>query len=232
MTQRILVVDDDRQIVRLLSSYFEEAGFAALAAYDGESAKQMVCAERPDLVVMDIGLPGYNGLELTRWLRADPQLSSTPIILLTARVEAAEKIAALEIGADDYLTKPFNPREVLARVRAILRRTTIRATPPHMLQAGDLRLHIDQRLLSVRGAAVDLTPTEFSILQTLMENPEHAFTRTELIEKALGYTYEGMERTLDSHVRNLRKKIEVDPAEPCYLETVFGVGYRFKKSAS
>jgi two-component system alkaline phosphatase synthesis response regulator PhoP len=230
MAQRILVVDDDKQIVRLVSSYLEEAGFVALSAHDGESAMHLLRAERPDLVVLDIGLPGHDGLEITRWLRADTYLSHIPILMLTARVEDVDKIVGLELGADDYLTKPFNPREVLARVRAILRRTTVNASLPHWVQMGDLRLDVDRHLLSVRGAAVDLTPTEFSVLQALMENPEHAFTRTELIEKALGYTYEGMERTLDSHIKNLRKKIETDPAQPRYLETVFGVGYRFKKS--
>jgi two-component system alkaline phosphatase synthesis response regulator PhoP len=230
MAQRILVVDDDRQIVRLVSSYLEDAGFLTLAAHDGDTAMHALRAERPDLVVLDIGLPGRDGLDITRWLRADPHLANIPILMLTARVEDVDKIVGLEMGADDYLTKPFNPREVLARVRAILRRATVNANLPHIVQVGELRLDIDRHLLSVRGAAVDLTPTEFSILQTLMENPDHAFTRSELIEKALGYTYEGMERTLDSHVKNLRKKIELDPAQPRYLETVFGVGYRFKKS--
>jgi len=230
MAQRILVVDDDKQIVRLVSSYLEDAGFLTLAAHDGETAMHALRAERPDLVVLDIGLPGHDGLDITRWLRADPYLANIPILMLTARVEDVDKIVGLEMGADDYLTKPFNPREVLARVRAILRRATAQANLPHILQVGELRLDIDRHLLSVRGAAVDLTPTEFSISQTLMENPDHAFTRSELIEKALGYTYEGMERTLDSHIKNLRKKIELDPAQPRYLETVFGVGYRFKKN--
>lgn len=230
MAQRILVVDDDRQIVRLVSSYLEDAGFLTLAAHDGDTAMHALRAERPDLVVLDIGLPGHDGLDITRWLRADPHLANIPILMLTARVEDVDKIVGLEMGADDYLTKPFNPREVLARVRAILRRTAASASLPHIVQVGELRLDIDRHLLSVRGAAVDLTPTEFSILQSLMENPDHAFTRSELIEKALGYTYEGMERTLDSHVKNLRKKIELDPTQPQYLETVFGVGYRFKKS--
>jgi two-component system alkaline phosphatase synthesis response regulator PhoP len=232
MAQRILVVDDDRQIVRLVSAYLEEAGFLTLAAHDGETAMHMLRVERPDLVVLDIGLPGHDGLEITRWLRADPHLMTVPILMLTARVEDVDKIVGLEMGADDYLTKPFNPREVLARVRAILRRTTAQASPPPILEVGALRLDVDRHLLSVRGIAVSLTPTEFSILRTLMENPDHAFTRSELIEKVLGYTYEGLDRTLDSHIKNLRKKIEVDPAHPCFLETVFGVGYRFNRGES
>jgi len=227
--QRILVVDDDKQIVRLVSSYLEEAGFAVLAAFDGESAMHTIRREHPDLIVLDVMLPGHDGMEITRWLRGDPHVAGIPILMLTARVEDVDKIVGLEIGADDYLTKPFNPREVLARVRAILRRVG-GLTPPQILQIGALRLDVDHHFVSVDGQAVELTPTEFTLLQTLMQNPDHAFTRAELIEKALGYTYEGMERTLDSHIKNLRKKIEVDPAEPHYLETVFGVGYRLRRN--
>jgi len=227
--QRILVVDDDKQIVRLVSSYLEEAGFAVLAAFDGETAMHTIRREHPDLIVLDVMLPGHDGMEITRWLRGDPHVAGIPILMLTARVEDVDKIVGLEIGADDYLTKPFNPREVLARVRAILRRVG-GLTPPQILQIGALRLDVDHHFVSVDGQAVELTPTEFILLQTLMQNPDHAFTRAELIEKALGYTYEGMERTLDSHIKNLRKKIEVDPAEPHYLETVFGVGYRLRRN--
>ncbi len=230
MAQRILVVDDDRQIVRLVSTYLEAAGFLTLQAHDGEAAMHALRAERPDLVVLDIGLPGHDGLEITRWLRTDPHLSHIPILMLTAHVEDVDKIVGLEMGADDYVTKPFNPREVLARVRAILRRTQANANLPNILQVCDLRLDLDRHFLSVRGAAVDLTPTEFSVLQTLMQNPDHAFTRAELIEKTFGYMYEGLERTLDTHIKNLRKKIETKPGQPRYLETVFGVGYRFKQS--
>ncbi len=230
MAQRILVVDDDRQIVRLVSTYLESAGFETLQAHDGDTAMHALRAERPDLVVLDLGLPGHDGLEITRWLRADPHLSQIPILMLTAHVEDVDKIVGLEMGADDYVTKPFNPREVLARVRAILRRATARASLPNILQVRDLRLDIDRHFLSVRGAAVDLTPTEFSLLQILMENPNHAFTRAELIEKTFGYMYEGLERTLDTHIKNLRKKIETQPGQPRCLETVFGVGYRFTQS--
>jgi two-component system, OmpR family, alkaline phosphatase synthesis response regulator PhoP len=230
MVQRILVVDDDKQIVRLVSSYLEEAGFVVLTAYDGEAAIHSIRRDHPDLIVLDLMLPGRDGLEITRWLRADPHVAGIPILMLTARVEDVDKILGLELGADDYLTKPFNPREVLARVRAILRRVGGGLGQPQILQIGGLRLDVDHHFISVDGQAVDLTPTEFTLLQTLMENPDHAFTRTELIEKALGYTYEGMERTLDSHIKNLRKKIEADPAEPHYLETVFGVGYRLRRN--
>ena len=238
MTQRILVVDDDKQVVQPVAAYLEEAGFAVLTAYDGETAQHLIRWEPLDLIVLGLALPGHDGLEITRWLRADPSLARLPVLMLTTQVEEVDKFLDLdlELGADDYLIAPFNPHEVLARVRTILRRANGRADEraheranlAHILQIDHLRLDLEHHLLSVEGAAVPLTPTEFSLLQTLMENPDHAFTRLELIEKALGDTYAGTERTLDSHVKNLRKKIEADPAEPRYLETVFGVGYRLR----
>lgn len=227
MPQRILVVDDDKQIVRLVKTYLEEAEFSVLTAFDGEDALRVIRYERPDLVVLDIQLPRQDGWEITRRLRSDETLSSIPILMLTARVQDMDKILGLELGADDYLTKPFNPREVVARVRAILRRA---ATPPplaRILQQGALRLDLDQHRLTLDMTPVELTPTEFALLKTFMEHPRHAFTRSELIEKAMGYAYEGLDRTLDSHIKNLRRKIEVDASAPRYIETVFGVGYRF-----
>ena len=226
MAQRILVVDDDKQIVRLVSSYLEQAGFALFTAYDGDEAMRVIRRERPDLIVLDLMLPKHDGYEITKWLRGDQTLASTPILMLTARVEDGDKILGLELGADDYLTKPFNPREVVARVRAILRRATITPSTTHVLQVRGLVLDVDQHNVTIDGRAIETTPTEFALLKTLMENPNRAFTRGELIEKALGYSYEGLERTLDSHVKNLRKKIENDPTDPQYIETVFGVGYR------
>ena len=231
MTQRILVVDDDAQIIRLLRSYLEEAGFAVLTARDGDEAMHVIQRERPDLIVLDLMLPGKDGLEITRLLRGDSRLAAIPVLMLTARVEDADRILGLELGADDYLTKPFNPREVVARVRAILRRAGREPAPAHVLESGPLRMDLDRHLLTVGGAPVDLTPAEFSILQALMEYPNRAFTRAELIEKAFGYAYDGMERTLDSHVKNLRKKVEADPAHPRQIETVFGVGYRLREGA-
>jgi two-component system alkaline phosphatase synthesis response regulator PhoP len=200
MAQRILVVDDDRKIVRLVSSYLEQAGMAVLTAYDGDAAMHIIRRERPDLIVLDLMLPGHDGWEITRWLRADEHLATIPIIMLTARVEDAEKISGLNLGADDYLTKPFNPEEVVARVRAVLRRLRHEVQPSHVIQSGGLRLDVDERALTLNGQPIAVTPTEFGLLRALMEQPEHTFTRDELIEQALGYNYEGLERTLDSHI--------------------------------
>ena len=229
MAQRILVVDDDKQIARLVQSYLEKAGYTILTAYDGEDAMRVIRRERPDLIVLDLMLPKRDGYEITKWLRTDQALSATPILMLTARVEDGDKILGLELGADDYLTKPFNPREVVARVRAILRRTTATPSAPHVLLVGDLQLDVDRHTVMMGERAIETTPTEFTLLRILMENPNRAFTRGELIEKALGYSYEGMERTLDTHIKNLRKKIEDDPSDPQYIETVFGVGYRLRE---
>ena len=229
MAQRILVVDDDKQIARLVQSYLEKAGYTILTAYDGEDAMRVIRRERPDLIVLDLMLPKRDGYEITKWLRADQALSATPILMLTARVEDGDKILGLELGADDYLTKPFNPREVVACVRAILRRTTATPSAPHVLLVGDLQLDVDRHTVMMGERAIETTPTEFTLLRILMENPNRAFTRGELIEKALGYSYEGMERTLDTHIKNLRKKIEDDPSDPQYIETVFGVGYRLRE---
>jgi two-component system, OmpR family, alkaline phosphatase synthesis response regulator PhoP len=228
MTQRILVVDDDKQIVRLVKTYLEEANFSVLTAFDGDDALRVVRHERPDLIVLDVQLPGHDGWEITRHIRSEELLQTIPILMLTARVEDTDKILGLELGADDYLTKPFNPREVVARVRAILRRTNHAPTGSRILQQGTLRLDLDQHRLTLENETIELTPTEFTLLKTFMENPRHAFTRQELIEKSMGYAYEGLDRTLDSHIKNLRKKIEVDAGEPRYIETVFGVGYRFR----
>jgi DNA-binding response OmpR family regulator len=228
MAPRILVVDDDKQIVRLVQSYLDKAGYTILTAFDGEEALRVIRRERPDLIVLDLMLPKHDGYEITKWLRSDQSLAATPILMLTARIEDGDKILGLELGADDYLTKPFNPREVVARVRAILRRSTTTPIAARVLQIRGLRLDADRHTVSVDGHALETTPTEFAVLRTLMENPNHAFTRNELIEKALGYSYEGMERTLDSHIKNLRKKIEDNASEPRYIETVFGIGYRLR----
>ena len=228
MSLRILVVDDDKQIVRVLQSYLTQEGMTVLVAYDGEEALHLIRRERPDCVVLDLMLPKRSGLDLTRLVRADEQLAAIPILMLTARVEDSDKIVGLELGADDYVTKPFNPHEVLARVRAILRRAQGDTRPSPVLQVRGLRLDREQHLATLEGQDLDLTPTEFALLCAFMERPNHAFTRGELVEKALGYEYEGLNRTVDSHIKNLRRKIEPDPLNPIYIETVFGVGYRLR----
>jgi DNA-binding response OmpR family regulator len=226
--QRILVVDDDKEIVRLVQAYLEQAGFQVLTAYDGETALHSLRRDRPDLVVLDLMLPGRDGWDVTRIVRGDSALAKTPIIMLTARVEDTDKIVGLELGADDYITKPFNPREVVARVRSVLRRSQFgeALAQRRVLQLAGLLMDLDRHEVMVHGQPVELTPTEFDLLRTLMENPGYAFTRMELIEQGLGYEYEGMERTLDSHIKNLRRKIEPDPRKPSYIQTVYGVGYR------
>ena len=228
--QQILVVDDDKSIVKVVRSYLEQAGYAVQTAYDGESALHALRSEKPDLVVLDLMLPDRDGWEITRLIRSDATLGAMPIIMLTARVEDTDKIVGLELGADDYITKPFNAREIVARVRALLRRAQFaQNVAPQLIRLGALALDMDQHTLTVDGAAVELTRTEFTLLQILMTNPGHTFTRDELLEKSMGYAYEGMGRTLDTHMRNLRKKIEPDANNPTYIQTVYGVGYRMTK---
>ena len=222
------MVDDDKEIVRLVRAYLEKAGYRVLVAYNGETALHVIRRDRPDLVVLDLMLPDRDGWDITRRMRADASLMHLPIIMLTARVEDTDKIIGLELGADDYVTKPFNPREVVARVRSVLRRANNTATVERnqILQIKHLRLDLYRREVTVNDQPVDLTPTEFEILSTLMANPGYAFTRAELIERSLGYEYESLERSLDSHIKNLRKKINDDPRNPVYIQTVYGVGYR------
>ena len=226
--ERILVVDDDREIARLLRGYLEQAGFAVSVAYDGVSALAMLREVHPDLLLLDLMLPDMDGWDVTRRIRGDAALAATPIIMLTARVEDTDKILGLELGADDYVTKPFNPREVLARVRALLRRQqrTQEMAPMQAIQLGALRLDPARYEVTLDGAPLEMTRTEFNLLHALMKNPGYVFTRSELIERALGYTYESIERTLDSHIKNLRRKIGDNSKEPVHILTVYGVGYR------
>ena len=228
MSQRILVVDDDREIVRLMRAYLEKAGFQVFVAYDGETALRVMRVQRPDLVVLDLMLPDRDGREITRLARGDPALADTPIIMLTARIEDTDKIVGLELGADDYITKPFNPQVVVAHVRAVLRRTSVPPKERRVLRVGELCVDLDRHEASVAGQPAALTPTEFEFLRALMEHPGHVFTRGELIESAWGYGYEGLERTVDSHIKNLRRKIEPDTKEPVHIETVYGWGYRLQ----
>jgi DNA-binding response OmpR family regulator len=227
---RILVVDDDRDIVRLVRSYLEKAGFQILSCYDGNSALQMLRTERPQLLILDLMLPDRDGWDVARLVRANEQLAGMPIIMLTARVEDNDKIHGLEIGADDYITKPFNPREVVARVKALLRRSQLLLDqqPSLRLQVGGLVLDTGKRELTREGKAVELTPSEFEILKVLMYNPDFVITRDELAEKALGYGSEGVGRTLDSHIKNLRRKIDPPSKNESWIQTVHGIGYRMR----
>ncbi|HIP70900.1 MAG TPA: response regulator transcription factor [Anaerolineae bacterium] len=222
--QRILVVDDDKEVVRLMRAYLEQAGYEVLVAYDGDTAVHILRRDEPDLLLLDLMLPDRDGYDITRLVRSDPALAAMPIIMLTARVEDTDKIVGLEMGADDYVTKPYNPREVVARVRARLRSQS--AAPPQVLRAGDLAMDVERREVKVDGRLIDLTPTEFNLLRVLMQQAGYVFTRSELISKGLGLDYEGLDRTLDSHIRNLRHKIEPEPGHPVYIQTVYGVGYR------
>jgi len=228
MAQTILVVDDEPEIVRLVRAYLEEAGFRVVTASDGQEALYVARHEKPDLVVLDVLMPRMDGLEFTRRIRSERNI---PIVMLTARAEEADRIIGLELGADDYVTKPFSPREVVARVRAVLRRAQALPESPQALHAGPLTLDRATHTVTASGQPVDLTPTEFGILETLMITPGRVFTRAELLEAVQGIAFEAYERTVDVHVKNLRRKLEPDPAHPRYVLTVRGVGYRLNPEA-
>jgi len=218
----ILVVDDEPKITRLVRDYLESAGFTVVTAADGQEALMRVRTERPDLVVLDLGLPQLDGLDVTRRLRRESDL---PIIMLTARDDETDKLVGLELGADDYVTKPFSPRELVARVRAVLRRRD-RDGSDDQLRAGALTLDVPRMRLEVDGRAVDLTATEFSLLAAMARQPGRVFTRSQLLDAIHGVAFESYERAIDAHVKNIRRKVEPDPHDPRYLLTVYGVGYR------
>jgi two-component system alkaline phosphatase synthesis response regulator PhoP len=227
MPQRVLIVDDERKLVAGLAAYFRQAGFDTLAAYDGRAALELARRDRPDLILLDLMLPEVDGMEVCRTIRRD---SAVPIIMLTARVEETDMLIGLELGADDYIAKPFSPREVLARARAVLRRTAGALTPPSVLRAGSVTLDIERRSVRSGERTVELTPTEFELLASLMRNAGRPLTRSQLMDAAGGEDYAGFERTIDAHIKNLRRKIEPDPASPSHILTVFGVGYKFTDS--
>lgn len=235
LKQQILVVDDDKEIARLLRGYLEKAGFGVLVAHEGGTAVHTLRRDKPDLLLLDLMLPDMDGYDITRLVRNDAALAPMPIIMITARVEDSDKIVGLELGADDYVTKPFNPAEVVARVRAQLRAKS-RLTGSDdgletaVFQIAGLQMDTGRREVKVNGQAVELTPSEFSLLQTMLENPGFVFTRSELIERGLGQAYIGMDRTLDSHIKNLRRKIEPDPRNPTFIQTVYGIGYRLSEA--
>ena len=223
MNHKILVVDDDPTIRTVVRGYLEQSGYQVLVAENGSIAMQMLRRESPDLLVLDLMLPDKDGWEITRTIRADRRLAAMPIIMLTARVDDMDKVLGLELGADDYVTKPFNGREVVARVRALLRRRELDQPQRMVLQSGSVQLDTASRILRVANKPVDITSTEYNILLALMENVNYTFTREELLQRGMGYGYEGMGRALDTHIKNLRRKL----GNPAYIETVYGVGYRF-----
>ncbi len=226
MAQKILVVDDELNIVRVVRGYLEKAGYRVLSASNGKDALFTARYEKPDLVVLDLQMPEMDGLEFTRRVRAEqPEIA---IIMLTARVEEMDRILGLELGADDYMTKPFSPRELVARVRAVLRRSQVAPAPAEVLHIRDLLLDKGRREVTLSGERLDLTPTEFELLAALMSAPGRAFSRADLLEAVQGVAFEAYERTIDAHIKNLRRKLEPDPANPQYITTVRGVGYRLE----
>jgi two-component system, OmpR family, alkaline phosphatase synthesis response regulator PhoP len=229
MSNTIAIIEDEANIVELVKYNLDREGYRTVAAYTGKKGLELVRQELPDLVILDLMLPELDGMSVCKQLRADSQTKSIPIIILTAKSEEADRVLGLEMGADDYVTKPFSPRELVARVRAVLRRSgNVEEGEPEVIEIGEIRMDLRQHLVKVRGEEVELTPKEFDFLNLLLLNPGRAFTREFLLEHLWGYEYFGDTRTVDVHVRRLRQKIEGNSAEPIYLETVRGVGYRFR----
>ncbi|MBN2503007.1 MAG: response regulator transcription factor [Anaerolineales bacterium] len=224
MNELILVVDDEPKIVKLARDYLEKAGFQVLTAGDGQTALAMARTEKPDLIVLDLMLPGMDGLDVCRAIRRE---SDVPIVMLTARVEETDQVTGLELGADDYITKPFSPRALVARVRAVLRRVRGGVHQPGMVRAGDLEIDLKGHCVQRAGEDLHLTRLEFNILAALAQHPGQAFTRAQLLDRLHGVAYDGYDRSIDAHVKNLRRKLEADPAEPRYVLTVYGIGYKF-----
>jgi len=224
----ILIIEDEPDLVKVLRSYLEQSSYDVLVSYRGDSGLQAWENNKPDLVILDLNLPGMDGLSVARAIR---QKDETPIIMVTARVEEADRLIGLELGADDYVTKPYSPREVVARVRAVLRRASSAEVLHPLIRVADLEIDTDAYSVSRGGENIDLTPTEFGILVTLARYPGRVYSRLQLLESTQdGVAYEGYERTIDAHIKNLRSKIEPNPKEPIYIETVFGVGYRLAKA--
>jgi two-component system alkaline phosphatase synthesis response regulator PhoP len=224
MSKTILVVDDERKFVNVLRAYLEKAGFTVVTAGDGKEAIAAFRHSSPNLVLLDLNLPEVDGLDVARTIQRE---SAVPIIMVTARVEEADRLIGLELGADDYITKPFSPREVVARVRAVLRRAEGASAPVEILRAAGIEMNLTKHTVTVRDKPVELTPTEFDLLGTLMQEPGRAFTRVQLLDRVQGEAFEGYDRTVDAHIKNLRQKIGDDPKNPQCILTVFGVGYKF-----
>ena len=224
MNEVILVVDDEPKIVKQARDYLERSGFRVVTAGDGTTALAVARDERPDLIVLDLNLPKLDGLDVCRALRRE---SDVPIIMLTARVEETDRLIGLELGADDYITKPFSPRELIARVRAVLRRVQGGVRRPGLIRAGDLEIDLHGHRVTRAGESIHLTRTEFNLLATLAQHPGQTFTRAQLLDRLHGVRYDGYDRSVDAHVKNLRRKLEPDPLEPRYVLTVYGIGYKF-----
>ncbi len=224
MSQKILVVEDELEIVKVVRAYLEQSGFRVLTASDGQLALAMFRHEQPDLILLDLNLPQLNGLDVCRAIRRD---SNVPIIMLTARAEETDRLIGLEIGADDYVTKPFSPREVVARVRTVLRRAAPVEAQPALITIGALVVDPIKHEVRLQDRLIDLTPSEFNILLALASHPGRAFSRMDLLNAAQGEAYEGYERTIDVHIKNLRQKLGDEPRDPRYVLTVYGVGYKF-----
>jgi DNA-binding response OmpR family regulator len=224
----ILVVDDEPKIVKLVRDYLERAGFGVRVAADGKAALSAARTEKPDLVILDLGLPKMDGLDVTRELR---KVSNVPIIMLTARSEESDKLIGLELGADDYITKPFSPKELVARVRVVFRRMEQYTVGQEIIHAADLTLDLPRMRVSAEGRQIDeLTPTEFALLAELARSPGRIFTRAQLLDAVHGIAFESYERAIDAHIKNIRLKIEPNPPEPRYILTIYGVGYKFTDS--
>jgi len=224
MTKSILVIDDAKNLRTMVSTYLEQEGFQVFTAANGREGLLMARRENPDLIILDLMMPEMGGYE---FLREYGREGDAPVIILTARLEENDKVLGLELGADDYVTKPFSMRELMARVRAVLRRMEKSSNDSQLLQCADISLNRDSRVVKVTGERIDLTPSEYGLLETLMSAPGRIFSRLELLERLQGNVYEGYERTIDVHIRNLRSKIEPDSRKPRYIETVYGAGYRF-----
>ena len=226
MSKKILVVDDEPKITQLVRDYLERAGFDVFVAYDGKTALSLAKTEKPDMIILDLGLPQMDGLDFTREYRKS---SNAPIIMLTARSEESDKLIGLEIGADDYITKPFSPKELVARVRVVFRRMAVSIdSSTDIIQAADLTLDVARLRVTIAGREIEeLTPTEFELLAALARQPGRVFTRSHLLDAIHGVAFESYERAIDAHIKNIRRKIEVKPGEPKYILTVYGVGYKF-----
>jgi two-component system alkaline phosphatase synthesis response regulator PhoP len=225
MTKKILVIDDEEKIVTVLKAYLEQSGYQVVTAADGKGALAVFQREKPDFMILDLTLPGLDGLEVCRAVRRQ---SNIPILMLTARVEESDKLIGLELGADDYVVKPFSPREVVARVRTIFRRASGEAAQNEIIRVGNLEIDMDQHTVMVENHQAELTPTEFDILVVLARQPKRVFTRLQIMEQAQGNAFEGYERTIDAHIKNIRLKIEPNSKDPTFIHTVFGVEYKLE----